>query len=775
MEWGKLAAKSITVSTANVQQQEHSHLHLVSAVAMAKLQFLAALACAAVAEACNKNSDCASNWCDGGTFFSSGRCKPRRADGERAVGSWPSYDYNICLAGRGKCGICGDRVPDGSACTANSDCVSDWCEGFGSCSGVCKGRKADGTRIVCDSLSITTGGCDYNQCEARAGKCGVCGRTVPDGSTCSENADCSSGWCEGFPSVGCQGSCRPKKDDGYRLPCNDPTKVTSGGCDYNQCKASEGRCGVCGRKVPTGTSCSQESDCASNVCRLPAGVLGTSLGCNGQCAEPLPDGSMLPRLTWPINGAFYDYSECSAGAGICGVCGSRAGEGAKCSATADCAEDLCCGGVLGGRISVNCQGTCVKRTPSACPSLVDMSALTEVVDSFVKFARDFGQCMIEEVVEPWLEDEYGCRFSASPQKMTASLTCTQLDPERARRLAARDETGSWARRFGYADARAARLYRLGPEPFGELGLGPGRQLLGIGSAEEPSTSQLGCRETQYCNAGAILSVVASLDFKPKVTIDIDTRASTATISLEGDVTGTAGVGALAGGSCSYERELFFPSAPKPVATYCLYAVCVTVLIQGSVKLAVEGELQATASAEYHTVYRVGGQATLELSSENLDQSANAAITADRVSDHWSLNAVGSMSASISVTVGPVVTILVVPGTFATLHPFVMAQASLFGTMKFEKASASEAPEGITAVSWPVSSEVCTDEAQKQSLANRQFTQQRPGKETTSSGNATSGQGFTLAADLLDTASLWAGMPWWASGPQFWDLLQACRT
>ena len=225
--------------------------------------------------------------------------------------------------------------------------------------------------------------------------------------------------------------------------------------------------------------------------------------------------------------------------------------------------------------------------------------------------------------------------------MTASLTCTKLDPESARRLAASDETGSWARRFGYASARAARdaepvLYRLG-QP-GELGLG--RQLLGIGSAEEPSTSQLGCRETQYCNAGAVLSVVASIDFKPKVSIDIDTTASTAIIGLEGDVTGIAGLGVLAGGSCTYEKELFFPSAPKPVATYCLYAVCVTVLIQGSVKLAIEGELQATASAEYHTVYKVGGQATLELSPDNLDQSANAAITADRVSDHWSLNAVG---------------------------------------------------------------------------------------------------------------------------------------
>ena len=334
--------------------------------------------------------------------------------------------------------------------------------------------------------------------------------------------------------------------------------------------------------------------------------------------------------------------------------------------------------------------------------------------------------------------------------MTASLACTALDPEKARRLAAADETGSWARRFGYGSAQAARdadpvLYRLGRP--GDLGLG--RLLLGIGSAAEPSTTQLGCRETQYCNAGAVLSLVANIDFKPKVSIDIDTTGRTAEISLEGDVISTVGVGALAGGSCTFERELFFPSSPKPVATYCIYAVCITVLIQGSVKLAIEGELQATASAEYHTLYKVGGEASLELASQNLDQSANVAITADRVSDHWSLNAVGSMSASISVSVGPVVTVLVVPGTFATLHPYVMAQASLFGTMTFEKASASEAPEGVTVVSWPVSSEVCTDEAQKQSLAKRQFTQQRPGKETIRS-DPVSGQGFTLAADLLDT-------------------------
>ena len=90
--WGKPAAKSIMVMfrifpvcTVDFEKQQEHSSRLVSAVAMAKLQFLAALACAAVDEACNKNSDCASNWCDGGTFFSSGRCKPRRADGERAV------------------------------------------------------------------------------------------------------------------------------------------------------------------------------------------------------------------------------------------------------------------------------------------------------------------------------------------------------------------------------------------------------------------------------------------------------------------------------------------------------------------------------------------------------------------------------------------------------------------------------------------------------------------------------------------------------------------
>ena len=89
-----------------------------------------------------------------------------------------------------------------------------------------------------------------------------------------------------------------------------------------------------------------------------------------------------------------------------------------------------CGGLLEGRISVNCQGTCIKKTPSACPSLVDMSALTEVVESFVKFARDFGQCMIEEVVEPYLEAQKLSEDTLFPsrvrQQLAGAMSCGVL-------------------------------------------------------------------------------------------------------------------------------------------------------------------------------------------------------------------------------------------------------------------------------------------------------------------------------------------------------------
>ncbi|CAE8723074.1 unnamed protein product [Polarella glacialis] len=709
-----------------------------------------------MATACKKNSDCPSKWCEGGTLLSSGSCQPQRPDGQQAKGGSRLWDYNICLAGTGQCGICGNTVPDGSVCTSNSDCTSVWCEGRGSCSGRCKARKADGTRISCtDVISIGSGGCDYNICEARAGKCGVCGNTVPDGSTCSENPDCKSGWCEGFPSVGCKGTCKPKLDDGVKISCNDPTKVSSAGCDYNQCKAGQGKCGICGAKVPSGTPCSAQSDCSSGVCRLPTGILGTSAGCNGMCVDPLPDGSTLPRLSWPIKGAYYDYSECKAKNGICGVCGTTVGEGALCSASSDCATatttgpGLCCGGLAGGRISVNCQGTCVQVSPSACPTLVDLKALKAAGQALLDAAKKFGECLVKEVVES-TRDEYSCEFSGSPGDMTAKLSCASLDPEKARRLAAADESGSWARRFGYSSAEAAHAapvagYYLGqPE---EHGAADGRQLLGIGSAAAPKSSKLACKQNTNCQGGAALSVVANLDFKPKLTVEADAKGGKVTVHLEGDMKGTAGFGVIAAGSCTMEKDYYFPEAPKPVATYCFYALCVTVMIQGSLTLNVEGSLKATANAEYHTLYKVLGKATLDLTGDTLDQSANADFSVTKVSDWWKLRAAGEMSASVSVKIGPVVTILLVPGVFASVIPYVMGEVSLYGVMSYEQSSADKPPEGITAVSWPTDSDVCSSSPKAAKKANITQTAGKKSKKAPASSSG-QGKGFSVSADLV---------------------------
>lgn len=703
-----------------------------------------------VAFACNKNADCPSNWCEGGTFWASGSCTPQRPDGQNAAGNSPFWDYNICSAGNGHCGICGNRVPDGSTCSSNSDCKSDWCEGGVSCNGRCKGRKADGTKISCDNIAkIGSGGCDYNQCQARAGKCGACGNKVTDGSTCSENSDCSSGWCEGFPSAGCQGECKPKLDDGSKISCDDLTKITSGGCDYNQCKAGEGKCGVCGAKVPSGTACSEQSDCASGVCRLPTGIVPTSAGCNGVCADPLPDGSTLPRLSWPIDGAFYDYSECAAKNGICGVCGKEVGEGALCSASSDCGPGLCCGGLAGGRVSVNCQGTCAKKSAAACPALFDLQTLKAAGKVLLDAAKSFGGCLVTEVLEPIL-DEYGCDFSGSPGDMTAKLSCASLDLEKARRLAAEDASGSWARRFGYASQEAARAAPAAGYYLGEsVALPDRRQLLGLGTAGQPKTFKLGCKESAHCQGGAALSVVGSLDFKPKLTVTADARNGKVTVNLEGDLVGTAGFGVIAAGSCAMTKDYYFPEVPKPVATYCFYALCVTVVIQGSLTLEVRGTLEATAAAEYHTFYKVSGTATLDQTGDILDQSANAKFEVTKARDWWKLSAKGQMSAAVSAKIGPVVTILLVPGVFATVLPYVIGEASMFGAMSYEQSSADEAPEGITTVSWPTESDVCSSSPVK--LAAKAYNQQAAAKKSDKASSASSakGKGFSLSADLVE--------------------------
>merc|ERR1719326_667586 len=77
---------------------------------------------------------------------------------------------------------------------------------------------------------------------------------------------------------------------------------------------------------------------------------------------------------------------------------------------------------------------------------------------------------------------------------------------------------------------------------------------------------------------------------------------------------------------------------------------------------------------------------LKLDASNRDQSDGNRFNVEKLSEFWQLNARGVMSASLSAKIGPVVTIIVAPGFFATLNPWIMGEVSLQGEMNYVKAS-----------------------------------------------------------------------------------------
>jgi len=89
-------------------------------------------------ESCNKNSQCPSRFCIGGTFWRSGKCAAeKRPDG---VGCH-NGDGNSCVSGQCTCGLCGRKRDDREACSTDDNCYSGNCilkDGLTwGCSGVC--------------------------------------------------------------------------------------------------------------------------------------------------------------------------------------------------------------------------------------------------------------------------------------------------------------------------------------------------------------------------------------------------------------------------------------------------------------------------------------------------------------------------------------------------------------------------------------------------------------------------------------------------------------
>mmetsp|Transcript_35529 Transcript_35529/g.65267 ORF Transcript_35529/g.65267 Transcript_35529/m.65267 type:complete len:281 (+) Transcript_35529:775-1617(+) len=160
---------------------------------------------APLALACHKNSDCTTGWCEGGYWLASGTCKPKRNDGENVwynenVYYGGFFDYNSCKSGDGKCGVCGWKMSNGKACSANSDCWSGRCDGDGvKCMGTC----IEHDYIFNPSSNLVTYH-DYNSCGPRG-----------------DDAQADLGQCQyGYRVVGAE------KNDNYAV------KARVNGCDY---------------------------------------------------------------------------------------------------------------------------------------------------------------------------------------------------------------------------------------------------------------------------------------------------------------------------------------------------------------------------------------------------------------------------------------------------------------------------------------------------------------------------------------------------------------
>lgn len=193
-----------------------------------------------------------------------------------------------------------------------------------------------------------------------------------------------------------------------------------------------------------------------------------------------------------------------------------------------------------------------------------------------------------------------------------------------------------------------------------------------------------------CEAGFAAKFQTKFDIVPKVlaTAKIDSyfRPWDATISLDVDIvaTVTTGISVVAGGSCSHTETRYFPAIPKPVASFCYFSACVVVFIQGMTELKIEGRLLAGATAVHQIQF--GGDGNIEIATANMKKTGGDLWTVKPTKSAWRTEAYGDMNGKVSLKMGPVVSVMFTPGIgslWASAIPWIQAEVSMFGAMKYE--------------------------------------------------------------------------------------------
>ena len=131
---------------------------------------------------------------------------------------------------------------------ASDDCESDYCAPPSCRTVICPaGQYCDPTSLACVPGQVAGAACTYNaECDpsivCRAGNCGP---PLPDGSTCTEDTDCTSGACLPISGQTSGSACSEPQPDGST--CTSSSECQSGRCNY----ASSGS--TCGAPTCSGT------------------------------------------------------------------------------------------------------------------------------------------------------------------------------------------------------------------------------------------------------------------------------------------------------------------------------------------------------------------------------------------------------------------------------------------------------------------------------------------------------------------------------------------
>ncbi len=327
---------------------------------------------------CTSGSQCASNLCEQGVCCrtsctgicqscalagSMGTCTNIPA-GQDPLNQCPDQGKASCGSdgwcdGAGACQL----YPSGSVCIAQTcangtETSASTCDGLGIChpgtSRACAPSQCSSAGTACNTTCSDNGQCVApNTCNS--GHCGL----KASGATCTAANQCSSGFCE-------QGVCCLTACSGTCLSCaiaanvGACSNVPAGQDPLNQCAdqgaASCGADGACNgngacRLYSSGTACTAPF-CTGGVASPAGACTGTGachVGSATSCSPYVACAGVVCASNCALSTECVPPNTCNGG-----VC-SKKGQGATCSAAAQCASGYCEQGVC---CATACSGTC---------------------------------------------------------------------------------------------------------------------------------------------------------------------------------------------------------------------------------------------------------------------------------------------------------------------------------------------------------------------------------------------------------------------------------